>query len=65
VQITGKFFDEKSPELAKEIVDKLNTIKNLPRGAFNCVNQYKVEQDIEYYQKYFQVKKPDDKPYNY
>lgn len=55
-RLQGKFFYENSPELAKEIVDKLKIIKNFPRGAFNCVNQYKVEQDIEYYQEYFQGK---------
>ena len=51
-----KFLDEQSIELAKEIVDKLNVIKNHRRGEFNEVNKATVERDINYYQEYINKK---------
>lgn len=52
--LEAKFLEEPSPELAKKIVDELNTIKNMPRGYFMGLSKEKIENTIKNYQEYLE-----------
>jgi len=47
-----KFRKTPSPKLAKEIIDELNELKNMPRGYLKLVYTQKIKDNIEKYRKY-------------
>jgi hypothetical protein len=52
--LEGKFLKEPSPELAKEIINELNGIVNMPRGYWKSVNTQKAKQNIKNYKEYLE-----------
>lgn len=52
--LEGKFLKEPSPELAKEIINELNEIVNMPRGYWKSVNVQKIKDNIKNYREYLE-----------